>query len=259
MENTVVEYYTNSFSEHERHLDAFSQIQKIRTLKLFNQHLGSNQKVLDIGGATGVYSFELAKQGHQVDLLDIVPVHIEKAKKIAVSNGVELNGYHVGDAQELSFPDAMYDVVILHGPLYHITDKACRARVLNEAFRVLKPNGKVFAFAINRYAGLFYGIQSNQVLNDSYYNMLKREVKTGFRDRAPTWYFHLPDELEAEISNAKFVNIITKGVVSPVWMLPDIEEGLGNELVRHRVLEVSELVEDEPIIGQDFVSIGVKR
>ncbi|WCE32286.1 class I SAM-dependent methyltransferase [Vibrio sp. SCSIO 43137] len=258
MSSNVVEYYTNSFNEHKRHIDGFGQIQQLRTLQLFQQYLPTKQRIIDIGGATGVYSFDLAKRGHEVQLLDIVPLHIEKAKQLSEENGVELGGYHVGDAQELSFPDESFDAVILHGPLYHITDIAIRRKVLAEAFRILKPDGQVFAFAINRYAGLFYGVHSELILDDSYFKMVSEEVKTGVRSREPSWYFHLPSELETEVSEAGFSTVETKGVVSPIWMLSDIEKKLSNEEVRQKILKASKLAEDEPILGQDFVTIGVK-
>lgn len=257
-QRVVVDYYTKSFSEHERHLDGFGQIQQTRTLQLLQRYLKPTDKIIDIGGATGVYSFALARLGHDVHLLDLVPLHVEKAKKISEESGIHLSGYHVGDAQNLSFPDSSFDSVILHGPLYHITDKECRLRVLKEAFRVLKPEGKIFAFAINRYAGLFYGIHSELILDDSYFSMISKEVKTGFRDRTPLWHFHLPEEMEQEVACSGFENIETKGVVGPIWMLPNVEEKLTEELTKQQVLRVSELVENEPIIGQDFVCIGIK-
>ncbi|MEI7248263.1 class I SAM-dependent methyltransferase [Pectobacterium carotovorum] len=258
MESKVVEYYTNTFNEHFRHLDAFGKIQQLRTLQLLQKHLLGKQKIIDIGGATGIYSFELAKLGHEVDLFDIAPIHIEKAKKISAETGVDLHGFHIGDAQHLAFSDNSFDTVILHGPLYHITDESLRLRVLKEAYRVMKPEGILFAFAINRYAGVFYGIQRELILNDPYFEMISNEVKTGFRERSPSWHFHLPQEMEAEVSKSGFRDIQMKGVVGPIWMLPDIESRLGDEQTRQKILRVSELLENEPIIGQDFVCIARK-
>lgn len=259
MSKGVVDYYTEVFSENERHEDGFGQIQQQRTLNILEQYLqGKSHKIIDIGGATGAYSFDLAKSGHKVHLLDIVPVHIEKAERIAFDRGILLDGYHVGDARALEFADNSFDAVILHGPLYHITDIVERKKVLNEALRILKPNGVLFAFAINRYAGVFYGIHSELILDDTYFEMVKTEVETGFRTRNPTWHFHLPGELEAEITSSGFKIEITKGVVSPVWMLPGIESKLADVEMRKKILRVSEFLENEPKIGQDFVCIGRK-
>jgi len=260
MSKKVVDYYTEIFSENERHEDGFGQIQRQRTLNILNKYLQSNPcKIIDIGGATGAYSFDLAKAGHNVHLLDIVPAHIEKAERIGFDKGVLLDGYHVGNAKALEFADNSFDAVILHGPLYHITDIVERKKVLNEALRVLKPEGVLFAFAINRYAGVFYGIHSELILDNNYFEMVKTEIGTGLRTRYPTWYFHLPEELEAEIMSSGFQIEATKGVVSPVWMLPDIESKLSDAQMHEKILRVSELLENEPKIGQDFVCIGRKQ
>ncbi len=54
-------------------------------MDLISRYLPSgNLSVLDVGGATGVYSFQLADQGHRVTLLDVVPKHIETARKKSV-------------------------------------------------------------------------------------------------------------------------------------------------------------------------------
>ncbi|MCW2484591.1 class I SAM-dependent methyltransferase [Candidatus Symbiopectobacterium sp. NZEC127] len=258
MENNVVDYYTNTFNEHFRHLDAFGKIQQRRTLQLLKKYLLNKQKVIDIGGATGVYSFELAKCGHEVHLFDIVPIHIEKARKVSAETGIALHGFHVGDAQDLAFPDNTFDAVIVHGPLYHITDENSRLRVLKEAYRVLKPGGILFAFAINRYAGVFYGIKRELILDDAYFDMVSHEVKTGLRTRSPSWHFHLPEEMDAEVAKADFKHIEIKGVVGPIWMLPDVERRLEEAETQQKILRVSELLENEPIIGQDFVCIARK-
>ena len=75
--------------------------------------------IVDIGGATGVYSFWLASQGHEAHLLDLTPKHIEQAREKAENTGVELAGYHCADARELPFADESFDLALVMGPLYH--------------------------------------------------------------------------------------------------------------------------------------------
>ncbi|WP_375753597.1 class I SAM-dependent methyltransferase [Vibrio sp. HN007] len=258
MSSEVIEYYTNQFNEHERHLDGFGTIQHKRTLQVLKQYLTPKQNVLDIGGATGTYSFELAKNGHHVHLLDIVPSHISKAQQISFEQGINLSGYHVGDARKLNFEDHSFDAVIIHGPLYHITKRNERLKVLKEAYRVLRNGGVLFAFAINRYAGINYGIHTGKILDDDYFKIIRTEVSSGYRDKEPGWHFHLPNELEQEVAESNFININAKGVVSPIWMLPDIENTLLDPAAQDKILRVSELLESEPILGQDFVCIGYK-
>jgi hypothetical protein len=70
----------------------------------------------------------------------------------------------------------MADAVILHGPLYHLPDRADRVTVLKEARRVVKQKGWVLAFGITRYAGLIYGITTGEIFDDQYRNMVAAEV-----------------------------------------------------------------------------------
>ncbi|UNE79299.1 hypothetical protein IMY97_22455 [Pectobacterium versatile] len=72
------------------------------------------------------------------------------------------------------------------------------------------------------------------ILDDPYFEMISNEVKTGFRERSPSWHFHLPQEMEAEVSKSGFRDIQMKGVVGPIWMLPDIESRLGDEKTRQK-------------------------
>ena len=85
---------------------------------------------MDVGGATGVYAFWLAEKGHEVHLLDIVPLHIEKAKKRNESAQHKVKESTLGDARQLPFADNTADVLLLFGPLYHLTDPADRAKAL---------------------------------------------------------------------------------------------------------------------------------
>ena len=51
------------------------------------------------------------------------------------------------------YDDGQFDVVLLFGPLYHLTDETERQRCVNEINRVLKPDGLVFASFIPYLSG----------------------------------------------------------------------------------------------------------
>jgi 2-polyprenyl-3-methyl-5-hydroxy-6-metoxy-1,4-benzoquinol methylase len=120
-----------------------------RTQELIQRHLGSEDvKILDVGGGPGIYSEWLAELGHDVRLIDPVPLHVEQARAIGVDASE-------GDARSLDQASASVDVVLLLGPLYHLVDRADRLRALREAHRVLRPEGLLFAAAISRFAALF--------------------------------------------------------------------------------------------------------
>ena len=146
MSESVVEYYTEHYSEASRHRnDAFGIIQEIRTKELFSRHLGKGKRsILDVGGATGIYSFYLAERGHDVSLLDIVPDHIDQVKKINGESNAKLKDIILGDARSFETEDR-YDVIIIHGPLYHITDREERLNeLIAETFIEFGASGNVY-------------------------------------------------------------------------------------------------------------------
>ncbi len=155
-------------------------------------------RVVDVGGATGVHARWLAEAGHTVDLIDPVPSHVAQAGEIP---GVRAQ---VGDARALPFDDASADVVLLLGPLYHLTERPDRVLALREAVRVARPGGLVVAAAISRYAGLLELAALGEVSEESEPS-LRRALTTGLHDPRSgftTAYFHHPEELSGELADA---------------------------------------------------------
>lgn len=80
MFNEIIKFYSE-YDEHNRLLDKNS-IERIRTQEIISRYLPNRKlKILDIGGATGVYSFWLSSLGHKVDLIDLVPKHVDQARE----------------------------------------------------------------------------------------------------------------------------------------------------------------------------------
>lgn len=98
----------------------------------------AGQRVLDVGAGTGLLAAHVASvvgPAGQVVAIDPLPLRVELASKKAAQLETR-----VGRAEELPFPDASFDVVYLNSVIHWIADKA---RVLAEAYRVLKPGGKL--------------------------------------------------------------------------------------------------------------------
>ncbi|MFQ6033796.1 MAG: class I SAM-dependent methyltransferase, partial [Candidatus Bipolaricaulia bacterium] len=124
------------------------------TMRALEDHLPRPPaEILDIGGGPGRYAIELAKQGYRVTLFDLSRGCLEFAKERAEEAGVELAGREHGNATDLSrFEDEGFDALLLMGPLYHLLEEGERRRAIQEARRVLKPDGVIFAAFITRYA-----------------------------------------------------------------------------------------------------------
>ena len=262
----IIEHY-DSYDESSRLTGGFGLFEFERTKELIARYLPASPSViLDVGGASGIYSFWLAELGHSVHLIDIVPKHIEQAKQASTRPGSpKLAGMVVADARRLDLPDDFADVVISHGPLYHFPQRDDRIQTLREARRVLRPGGILLAFAINRYAGVVYGLTKGFVFDPDYLRMTRDEIATGVRKDVPSWlktfpsaFFHHPQELQEEIVEAGLIYQRTLGIVGPAWLAPDLDQCWQDDEKREALMEVARLLENEPVLGPRLMSAAIK-
>lgn len=257
--NKIIQYYSNLHDELTRHSDSFGVIQEARTKKLISRYLATNTStILDVGGAGGVYAFFLADLGYQVTLLDIVPKHIEHVRNLNAKRELRLTDIVLCDA--LTFEtDRQYDMILLHGPLYHLVRRADRVSLLSRMRRILSPNGLLLGFGINRYASYFYGVHSGQLFGKQYRNEIMNEVKSGERLREPGWYFHKAKEIVREFEDSALDVIALKSVTTQIWMSPGIDLQLRTKSGLEQVLSTAEQMEDEVEIGQDLLCVGKSK
>lgn len=109
------------------------------------------KRLLEVGFGTGTDLLQFARGGAIVTGLDLTPRSIEIARRRFEVHG--LNGeFTIGDAENLSFPDASFDVVYSFGVLHHTPDTH---RAIRELYRVLKPGGVAIVMLYHR-ASLYY-------------------------------------------------------------------------------------------------------
>jgi SAM-dependent methyltransferase len=246
----LIRAYYERGEEAERLCGGFpsGRLELARTQELIGRFLPSGSlEVLDVGGGPGVYAAWLAGLGHQVRLVDPVPLHVDQATAADARITTEL-----GDARALAQADASVDVVLLLGPLYHLLDPGDRALALREASRVLRPGGWLFAAAISRYAALFDLLIRADVLHEPGILPTMREVLTtgAFRSGPDgpftTAYFHLPSELAAEVAAAGFVLADVFNVEGPGFVALDLEQRWDDPVRREALLEAARLIETAP-------------
>lgn len=104
--------------------------------------LGPDDRVLEIATGTGILALGLAHSVRAVDAVDFSVKMIRKAKEKARASGIGNVRFDVQDALALSFPDGVFDAVLIANTL-HIMPEPEKA--LAEARRVLKPGGILFA------------------------------------------------------------------------------------------------------------------
>ncbi|WP_417765021.1 class I SAM-dependent methyltransferase [Sinanaerobacter sp. ZZT-01] len=139
----LINHY-NNYDEDSRLVPKHGSVEFLTTMKYIEKYIKSDDRVLEIGAGTGRYSHALAREGYDVDAVELVEHNIEIFKQNTQPN--ENITITQGNAMDLStFPDNGYDITLLLGPLYHLYTKEDKQQALSEAIRVTRPGGIVFA------------------------------------------------------------------------------------------------------------------
>lgn len=226
---------------------AGGRLEFARTKSMLNELLPSAGRVLDIGGGPGTYATWLADRGLDVELFDVVPLHVEQA--LETSHG--RFSAEVSDARSIPRPDNYADVVLLLGPLYHLLDADQRQQALREARRLLRPGGLLVAAAIGRLAWFLDATRSNLILEPTVRDSVRSTVATGISSHAPGpeafyAYFHRPQELLAELTDAGFDQVRVLAVEGLGYLLGDLDQRLDDFDQQSALFELLTDLQEEP-------------
>lgn len=261
----IVKHYKSGI-ESNRLFVGVSQLERVRTQEIISRYLTKTpSRILDVGGATGFYSFWLSDMGHEAHLVDPVPLHIKQAKEYSGESGKGLASIQVGEARKLQFEDDYFDIVLFLGPMYHITERNERMKALAEAKRVLREDGLIFCAGISRYASLLDGFFRNLVADPRFVKILNRDLKDGQHrnttDILEYWttaYLHHPNELKDEIIEVGFKFEKLLAIDGFGWLLPDFSEKWENNDYRELLLQKVRTIEEEAsTIGMSAHIMGI--
>ncbi|TQM82095.1 ubiquinone/menaquinone biosynthesis C-methylase UbiE [Saccharothrix saharensis] len=222
MDQGIRQFYELGYEDERLRVGGNGRLEFLRTQDVVRRFVGERSRVLDVGGATGVHAEWLARDGHDVVLVDAMPSHVEVAGALPGVSAV------VGDARDLPV-DGPFDVVLLFGPLYHLPERADRLRAWREALRVVRPGGVVLGAVIGRFAALLDGLRRDFVLDPRYRDVVARGIRTG-RHLPPTdtpWfttaYLHHPAEAAEEAREAGLDVVGTFALEGVAWLRSDAD------------------------------------
>ncbi|MBR2890253.1 MAG: methyltransferase domain-containing protein [Oscillospiraceae bacterium] len=140
----VLTDYYSGYDEDGRLRSKHGMVEYLTTMRYIGKYLKPGMRVLEIGAATGRYSHALARQGWQVDAVELVEHNIEIFRRNTQPG--ENVTVRQGNAKDLGFyADNTFDVTLLLGPMYHLFTVPEQKLALSEAVRVTKPGGVIFA------------------------------------------------------------------------------------------------------------------
>jgi ubiquinone/menaquinone biosynthesis C-methylase UbiE len=220
-----LEDFYNKASEETRLEKGMGIFEFERIKDLIKLHISKpNTSIIDVGGGTGKYSEWLAKNEHTVHLVEPVLKHIKLAEKRAKKLKKPFS-VTIGEAKKLPFKNDSADLVILHGPLYHLQKREDRIAAIIEAKRVLKKDGIILGFAINATASTVVGLMNGMIHANSFFEMCKEELTTGTHNTPKDFpflladaFYHKPEGLKAEFleQNLNFINLFA--VEGMIWL-----------------------------------------
>ena len=169
----------------------------------------------------------------------------------------------------LPFPDNEFDIALLLGPLYHLTERKERIRSLCEARRVVKHGGIVVVAVISRYASLFDGFRRDLIQDDHFEKILMNDLREGIHindtdnlEYFTTAFFHTPQAIQDELSESGLKLEKLVAVESAGWLIDDLPEKIKVERYRTRVQKIIDSIEsntDLLALSPHIIAIAKKR
>lgn len=260
----VVGHY-ESIREENRISTGIGQLELVRTQEVLRRHLPPPPaRVLDVGGGTGIHASWLAARGDSVHVIDLTPRHVEMVRE-------ELGGLGVtaeeGDARALNVAADSFDVVLVLGPMYHLTAAEDRQQALREAVRAVRPGGLIAVAAINRFASLFDGLARGFLFDGDFRKIVERDLAEGQHrnpDNRPHWfttaYFHEPEHLRDELKGVDLEVIELVGLEGLAGWLRNLEEKWETDDGRESILYAARTIESTPsLLGLSGHLLAITR
>ncbi|WP_293917546.1 MULTISPECIES: class I SAM-dependent methyltransferase [unclassified Sphingobacterium] len=247
-----IELFYNRASEETRLDKGMGVFEFERIKSLLEKYIPtSSSKIIDIGGGTRKYSEWLAKKGHQVHLVEPVAKHIQIAQNRANRLKSKFS-VHLGEARKLEFPDNYADLIILHGPLYHLQKKEDRDLAICEAKRVLKNGGIILGFAINYTASTLVGLLNGLIHKKPFFEMCKEELIRGMHNPPDDFpwllaeaFYHKPEQLKDEFINQGLTYLNTYAVEGMAWLDKEYFANMLNNKKQRTLMELIQVTEND--------------
>lgn len=157
--NPEIQILTDAYNDgaHEEYMRLASPIRKkleFETIcRYIESHAATDAVIIDIGCGPGRYAEHFLRKGHSVGCVDLSAKSLKLlSDRIEPTLSDKLIFNTVSCATSLDWIDSnSADIVLLMGPMYHLTGNYARLKVLQHCHRILKPNGLLVVMYLNHW------------------------------------------------------------------------------------------------------------
>lgn len=225
----VISYYENDYEEDERLGDGCDNrhlVEREVKKQIISDYVNKGDKVLEIGAGTGLYSIYFAKKGAKVTATDLVHKHVDIINRKIENENLDMNAM-TSDALHLPFDDEEFDVVLLSGPIYHLSLLEDKNQAISEASRVCKNDGTVVVDYLPKIHGF---IQHVLLSNEFLKGMNNEEIEK----------YDCKDDMFSYDDSATIKDVMNKNYISNVKVY-------GTDSITRFIKEEINLLKDEDL------------
>ncbi|MBD2093513.1 class I SAM-dependent methyltransferase [Microcoleus sp. FACHB-1515] len=219
--NVAQHYSQEGFAYQSVRLQQYSPVEFAMTTRYLNRWVPNQAIVAYIGVGVGHYAELLAQRGCRLYLIDITQKLLDTTHARLKAADLEqqiLAVQQASAAQLVGIENAIADVVLLLGPLYHLCSLSARQMAVQEAARILKPEGLLFAAGINRlvyFRDLFRNQPEEAVVRQNFHRQFLQNGNTDPDHAPPLGYGHLTTLTEfKQLFEAEFNQLAMIGAES---------------------------------------------
>jgi len=193
--------YYEKYDEDARLGSKRGRVEFLTTVHYIKKYLKPGMRILEIGAGTGRYSHYFARNGYEVDAVELMECNIEVFRKN--TDPTEKITIRRGDAIDLNdFPGDAYDLVLLLGPMYHLYTRKDQKAALSEALRVTKKNGIVFAaYCNNDMTAYTFGFLRGQFHDGAYDKLIDFETFRLFSTPKEVFALYRKEDVDSLMEN----------------------------------------------------------
>ncbi len=254
--NSIVDFY-NNYDEEGRLLRKSRMPEYLNTMKYIEKYLTPDAKIIEIGAGKGRYSIALAEMGYDVTAVELVPHNIEiMMNKVKSHHNIKI---YEGNACDLSmFESETYDIVLLLGPMYHLFNDEDKHKALDEAIRLAKTNGVIYASYCNNDTSVYKFFYAKRAMEYLEKGLIKEDYHTV---SSPEEIFELyrKSDIDRLMESHNVTRLHFVGVDMISYIFDDKFDDLSDREFEEYMKFLSNLCEREDCVGLSIHMLDIFR